>query len=124
MIRNGWYIIAYDISDNKRLKRVHRKLKNEAIAVQKSVFIARGSEHDINYLMDKISLFMDDSKDDLRAYPIVDPKSVWTNGTNPLAQGRNVSYSSKNSHKSMKKTRKKSNKQEVKLVKRIIQYFR
>ena len=91
--------------------------------MQKSVFIARGSEADINYLMDQITLSMNTSEDDLRAYPIVDPKSLWTNGTNPLAQGRNMNYSSDKSQKSMKKAGKRRNKQELKIAKRIIQFF-
>jgi CRISPR-associated endonuclease Cas2 len=77
MNRKGWYMIAYDISDPKRLQRVHRKLKKKAIAVQKSVFFANGTEDEINCLMDTVSMCMKNSADDLRAYPIVHPKYKW-----------------------------------------------
>ena len=34
------YLITYDISDKRRLQRVHRLLKSQAIAMQYSVFIS------------------------------------------------------------------------------------
>jgi len=123
MNRPCWYMIAYDIADDKRLKRVHRKLKKEAMAVQKSVFFIKGTERDINFLMDKVALSMNLDEDNLKAYPILEPDKVWTNGTNPLAQGSTISFSSKDSVKFMKKTRAKLNSIKIKLDERILKYF-
>ena len=85
MKRKGWYLIGYDIADPKRLKKIHKQLKNDGIAVQKSLFFVQGNEDKIIHLMKILSKKMDLSVDDLRAYPITDPKEVWTNNKNPLA---------------------------------------
>jgi CRISPR-associated endonuclease Cas2 len=78
--------MAYDIADPKRLAKIHRLMKKEGIAAQKSVFFIRGTEKDINTLMDRIAKVMKLGEDDLRAYPITKPADVWTNGPNPLAE--------------------------------------
>ena len=54
------------------------------VAAQKSVFIVKGTEADLETLMDQIADMMDLDEDDLRAYPIHHPAQLWTNGPNPL----------------------------------------
>jgi len=85
MIRPGWYLVVYDIANSNRLKKVHRVLKNNGIPIQKSVFFVNGNETEISNIMDIIAGKMILTEDDLRAYPIISPENVWTNGTNPLA---------------------------------------
>jgi len=76
----GWYMVVYDIADPKRLRKVHRIMKNESLPVQQSVFFYRGTEKVVNILLDKISSVMSLKEDDLRAYPVSHPKNVWTTG--------------------------------------------
>ncbi len=85
MKRKGWYLVAYDIANPRRLSKIHRMLKNEGIAVQKSLFLVQGTESCVNKLLDRIASIMALCKDDLRAYPIMHPGKIWTNGPNPLA---------------------------------------
>jgi len=85
MKRKGWYMVAYDIANPRRLAKIHNLLKKDAIAVQKSLFFLQGTETRINKLLDRIAAIMVLREDDLRAYPIINPKEVWTNGHNPLA---------------------------------------
>ncbi len=85
MIRKGWYMVVYDISDPKRLRRIHYRIKKEGVAAQKSVFFVKGTEADLNGLLDRLASEMDPKADDLRAYPVVHPSKVWSNGPNPLA---------------------------------------
>jgi CRISPR-associated endonuclease Cas2 len=85
MKRTGWYLFVYDISDPKRLKKVHSRIKKEGIAVQKSVFFIRGNETKIQQIIKKISKVVDIKTDDLRAYPIRHVEEIWTNHKNPLA---------------------------------------
>lgn len=85
MKRKNWYIVAYDISNPKRLAKIHRMLRKNGISAQKSVFFVKGTESDINKLLDQIASFMVLREDDLRAYPIIHPEKVWTSGPNPLA---------------------------------------
>ena len=116
-------MIAYDIANQKRLQKIHRRLKKKGIAVQKSVFFTRGTENDINELLDYIGMFMKYSEDDLRAYPIINPTSIWTNGTNPIAQGTTLTFTTRQSNKSMKKTGKLRNPLNIKVAEKIKQFF-
>jgi len=77
-------MITYDIAEKKRLQKVHRILKKNGIAAQKSVFFVRGTESQVNTLLDCVAQKILFSKDDLRAYPIISAEDIWTNGTNPL----------------------------------------
>lgn len=85
MKRKGWYLVAYDIANPRRLSKVHNLLKKEGIAVQRSLFFVHGTEPWLNRLLDRIAELMALREDDLKAYPITDPRDVWTNGPNPLA---------------------------------------
>jgi len=85
MQRKGWYLVAYDIACPRRLVKVHRLLKREGIAAQKSLFLVNGAEYEIEALMDRIAKVMASKMDDLRAYPISNPSELWTNTENPLA---------------------------------------
>ena len=85
MKRKGWYLVVYDIADPKRLVRIHGLLKQEGMAAQRSAFFVDGTEDRINGLLDRLAKIMAPKEDDLRAYPIIHPKKVWTNGHNPLA---------------------------------------
>ncbi|PWQ99335.1 CRISPR-associated endonuclease Cas2 [Leucothrix arctica] len=64
------YLIAYDIADPRRLKRVHRILKNNAIAMQKSVFITVMNRADCLGLVDELEAVINPKEDDIRFYPL------------------------------------------------------
>lgn len=64
------YLITYDISDSRRLKRVHRLLKKHAIAMQYSVFIAVLSQGDRDELVNELDALINDKEDDVRLYPL------------------------------------------------------
>ncbi|MDM8523748.1 CRISPR-associated endonuclease Cas2 [Desulfococcaceae bacterium HSG8] len=86
MKRKAWYLVCYDIANPKRLKKIHRLMKKRGIAAQKSVFFVRGTESQINGLLDEAAELMALDEDDLRAYPVLDPKKVWAFGPNPMAE--------------------------------------
>jgi len=77
---DNWYLVAYDICDPQRLQRVHRRLKREAVAVQKSVFFYQGSERDLKALLDELAGEMKLKVDDLRAWPVDRIQSAWMYG--------------------------------------------
>ena len=81
MSRNdNWYLVAYDICDPRRLQRVQRRLKREAMAVQKSVFFYQGSERDLKSLLDELAREMKLKVDDMRAWPVDKIQSTWMYG--------------------------------------------
>jgi len=86
MKREGWYLIAYDIANPRRLSKIHYLLKKEGLAVQKSLFFIQGTEPRINKILDRIASIMVLKEDDLRAYPVSHPRKIWTFGSNPLTE--------------------------------------
>jgi CRISPR-associated endonuclease Cas2 len=66
----GWYIVAYDIADNRRRQRLHRRLRRDGLALQQSVFLVRQSHRGINRLLDELAGLIERADDDLRAYPV------------------------------------------------------
>ena len=80
MSQSGWYLLAYDIADPRRLQRLHRAVRREGIALQRSVFLVQGTESAIEALLDRLEVLMDVAKDDLRAYPVAAPSALWLQG--------------------------------------------
>ena len=68
------YLIVYDISEPKRLQRVHRRLKKQGLPVQYSVFSVVLSHVQLLRLLDLIRLLIDEKEDDVRCYRL--PSSI------------------------------------------------
>ena len=64
------YIICYDISDPKRLGRIHRALKKQATPVQYSVFLFSGTATQLQHCLAHLEHLMNRHEDDIRAYPL------------------------------------------------------
>jgi CRISPR-associated protein Cas2 len=69
----GW-LIAYDITNKKRLGRLGRFIKKHAIPVQFSLYWFEGSPARMGVLMREIAGFIDPDEDDVRAYAL--PKDL------------------------------------------------
>ena len=80
MARSGWYMVCYDISHPKRLGRLHRIMKKNGIAVQKSVFFVQRNEPEMKQFLGKLNKVINNREDDIRAYPVESPQKVWTTG--------------------------------------------
>ena len=80
MAKPGWYLIAYDIADPRRLQRVHRLLKRHALPVQESVFFFRGHEGRMCRVLDEVAELMNLREDDLRAWPVDALGAAWMYG--------------------------------------------
>ena len=82
------YLIAYDISDPKRLARVHRFLKERALALQYSVFVLEGSEELRQAVHRGIEARIDGARDDVRIYALPEGVEVEPLGAaEPLPAG-------------------------------------
>ncbi|MCS7316484.1 MAG: CRISPR-associated endonuclease Cas2 [Bryobacterales bacterium] len=81
------YLISYDISDPRRLQRVHAFLKKHAMPVQYSVFVARVSERRLVNLLAEINRRIDPRWDDVRAYPLPERVEAVTLGRVYLPEG-------------------------------------
>lgn len=75
-----WYLIAYDVRDAKRLRKVHYYLRKQALAVQKSVFIIHADRETLAAVQDGLRRRVVERDDDLRLYAIPGPASLWAAG--------------------------------------------
>jgi len=64
------YLIAYDITDPKRLSRIARYLSKRAVRVQYSVFATELSRRALNDTVDGLNALIDRRTDDVRIYPL------------------------------------------------------
>lgn len=62
------WLIAYDISNSRRLNRVHRLLKEKGVPVQYSLFAVRESAQGILRLKNELAGLIDTKADDVRIY--------------------------------------------------------
>ena len=64
------WIIAYDITDKRRLQKIHRQLTDIAISLQNSTFLYQGNQTQLIETLEQLMQNLDPKKDDLRAYPL------------------------------------------------------
>lgn len=62
------WIVTYDISDTRRLVRVHRHLRSHGIPLQYSVFVVETSASGMQHLLAEVRELIAWSHDDVRAY--------------------------------------------------------
>ena len=68
------FIISYDISSPKRLQRLARRMEKIGMRIQHSVFFcASVSQIDLFAIIEDINAIIDQDKDDVRIYHILDP---------------------------------------------------
>ena len=64
------FLICYDITDPRRLARLHRFLKKRAAPLQYSVFLMTGDDRTLERCMNDAATLIDPVTDVLRAYPL------------------------------------------------------
>ena len=84
-IRN--WLIAYDVSAPRRLRRVHKLLCGHAVPVQYSVFAARCSPAKAGIIRGSIAALIDKRADDVRFYPVPEPAHLFVYGRKALPDG-------------------------------------
>jgi CRISPR-associated protein Cas2 len=80
-------IIAYDITCPRRLQKVYRKLCGHAMRLQYSVFYFTGTQTQYQACLDDIVPLIDETSDDLRAYPLPTNGYQWRLGKATLPEG-------------------------------------
>ena len=65
-----FYLITYDIGDEKRLSKVRNFLKNYGVSVQKSVFECWISTSELKEIVSWLKSFLDKKSDRVRIYRI------------------------------------------------------
>lgn len=63
-------MIGYDISNPRRLQRVHREMCRHAAPLEYSIFLLVGSERDKDRCLGEIAELMELTDDDVRCYAL------------------------------------------------------
>jgi CRISPR-associated protein Cas2 len=61
-------LICYDIADPRRLRRAFRELRDAALPVQKSVFVAALTEAELERLLERLAESIDVEEDCLQVF--------------------------------------------------------
>ncbi len=78
------YLIAYDIRDPRRWRRVYACLKDRGVHLQYSVFLARLNRKGLEAVIERLAQAIDPGCDDVRIYPVPEnPDWVWI-GEEPM----------------------------------------
>ena len=64
------FVIGYDITDSRRLQRVHRVMCKFAAPIEYSVFLLVGSATDKDRCLLHVSELIKPGEDDVRCYPL------------------------------------------------------
>lgn len=64
------FLIGYDITDEKRLQKVHRAMSRFALPIQYSVFLFDGTEQQLNQEIKSVLDIINKKQDDLRIYEL------------------------------------------------------
>jgi len=69
------WLVTYDITENRRLSRVFKRLKKAGVPVQYSVFSVNANTLQMKTLMAELAGHINAKEDDIRAYRL--PENGW-----------------------------------------------
>ena len=75
-----WHILAYDVSEKKRLRKLHYFLRKRALPLQRSVFLLHCSAAELAEILNGVRERTHLREDDVRLYPVHSPQSIWAAG--------------------------------------------
>ncbi|MGS0756215.1 CRISPR-associated endonuclease Cas2 [Roseateles sp. GG27B] len=78
------WIVAYDISNPRRLAKVHKLMVKNAIPLQKSVFMATMTVAQARKLRYDLAALIDPKADDIRMYPLPPNPDITRLGRNDI----------------------------------------
>lgn len=81
------YLIGYDITENKRLQKVYKRLCKYATPLQYSLFLFEGKYAELQACLKMVLSFCDKNEDDLRVYPLQADIKQWHLGREILPEG-------------------------------------
>ena len=80
-------LVCYDISDEKRLNKVHKIVSEYAILIQYSVYYLHASSEEVDDLCSELRAVINENEDDIRIYPLVAKPEIHTLGQQGLLDG-------------------------------------
>lgn len=82
MARNAkvWFLLTYDVTDRRRIKRIHRSLLKHGIPVQRSVFLIFATRGQIEMITQQCVDILDMQTDELAVFRTNPLDSIWRFG--------------------------------------------
>jgi CRISPR-associated protein Cas2 len=74
------WILAYDITDKRRLQRVSKYMSQEGIRLQLSVYLLTGHRKQIELVVAQLLQWIDIQSDDFRIYALTENSKIWLLG--------------------------------------------
>jgi CRISPR-associated protein Cas2 len=81
------WLVAYDITDDRRRTRVHRLASEIGLPLQYSLFAASLGAREVNAAVRDIARLIDHRRDDVRLYPIRGTQAIDLLGRPQLQDG-------------------------------------
>lgn len=75
-MKNGTYLLCYDVRSPRRLQKVHRQCCKFGMPFQYSVFYIEASPGDLLTILERLGDIIDHDQDDVRVYRIGSQKSI------------------------------------------------
>jgi len=75
-LHDGWYIVAYDITDKDRLRQIHRIAKHHGVFLQRSVYLFHGKGTELAATLRTAKQLLL-GEDDLRLYALSGADDLW-----------------------------------------------
>jgi CRISPR-associated endonuclease Cas2 len=67
----GTWVVAYDVTLNRRRAKIAKLLEARGIRLQKSVFLVEGPPRNVRRLVRELAALIDDATDRVCAWPLV-----------------------------------------------------
>jgi CRISPR-associated endonuclease Cas2 len=87
LLHDGCYVVAYDVVDPRRLRRVQRVTSRQGLFLQRSVYLFSGEGVELARVLREAAARLEQGQDDLRVYALSGPDDLWflCGATPPLA---------------------------------------
>lgn len=77
LLHDGCYVVAYDVSDPRRLQRVQRVTSRQGLFLQRSVYFFSGQGVELVRVLQEAAELLLQGEDDLRVYSLSGPDDLW-----------------------------------------------
>lgn len=75
--QTGWYVLAQDIRDDKRLRQVHKVSSKICTFLQRSLYLYHGSGQKLTQLLETLRNVVLHEIADVRLYVVQDASELW-----------------------------------------------
>lgn len=76
-LQEGWYLLAYDVREERRLQRIQSRTARMCTYLQRSVYLYHGEGSGLARLLEEVRGELKHHVDDMRLYALSGPRDLW-----------------------------------------------